>query len=268
MSRRMILALILAFSAAFSIDLVSPSRSGVDNGDIIDIGTIGPGQTVSILIDRKVTTGGIHGEGGFYDLAVAEDLPRGWTSKESKLYQDPLQVTITADPEAPEGLYTMRVKAIDEGDGEELGNVSFIARVRVTWDVMDFDVSPGYKSVGPGQPARFGLTITNKGSTGDAFQVSATGPKRWEFTKAVFVPAESSRTVYYEIVGEEEETYSADLKVVSLASDRIAEEKNVTLMIKSDLLGDYKATNNGVLIFPIFEAPLYALAGLISNLFG
>ena len=268
MSRPAILALLLALSISFPINLQSPYQRNVENGDLVDLGTIGPGQTVSILIDREVTTGGIHGEGGFYDLAVAEELPRGWTGKESKLYQDPLQVTITADPDTPEGVYTMRVKVIDEGNGEELGNVSFIARVRITWDVMDFDVSPGYKSVGPGQPARFGLTITNKGSTSDAFSVSATGPKRWEFTKHVFVPAQSSKTVYYEIVGEEEETYRANLKVVSLASGNIAEEKNVTLAIKSDLIGDYKATNNGVLVFPIFEAPIYALAGLLSNLFG
>jgi hypothetical protein len=69
-------------------------------------------------------------------------------------------------------------------------------------------------------------------------------------------------------VGAEEETYRATINVQSLASSRIADEKNVTLFIQSDLLGDYKATNNGVLVFPIFEAPIYAMAGLLSNFFG
>lgn len=271
MLARTSLVLALMLSLSFALTLQSPSVAGVDDGDVIDLGTIGPGQTVSILIDPIVKEGGIHGTGGYYDLAYADDLPRGWKSEKSELYGNvyaPLQVTITADPDTPEGNYTALVTVADEGNGEMLGNVTFTVKVRITWDVMDVDVTPEYKTVGPGQPARFGITILNKGSTSDVFEVSAEGPKRWEFTKPVFVPAESSRIIYYEIVAEEEETYKATISVVSLASRNIAEEKNVTLFVHSDLLGDYKATNNGVMVFPIFEAPIYAMAGLISNLFG
>ncbi|NYZ74146.1 hypothetical protein H0O00_03310 [Candidatus Micrarchaeota archaeon] len=265
---RTIIALALIFSLSFAIDLVSPEMKGVKTGDVIDLGTIGPGQTVSLLIDREVTTGGIHGEGGFYDMAVVADLPSGWATKESKLYQDPLQVTITADPNATEGEYSALVKVIDENNGEELGNVTFIVNVRITYDVMDFDVTPTYLNVGPGQPARFSIKITNKGSTSDVFDVSATGAKKWDFVRPVFIPAQTTKTIPYEIVGSEEETYRTTINVVSKASPIIADQKNVTLFVKSDLIGDYKATNNGVMVFPIFEAQVYALAGLISNLFG
>lgn len=252
---------------SFPINLVSPAIRGLENNDVIDLGTIGPGQTVSLLIDPKVTTGGIHGEGGLYDEAAVGELPRGWTGEGSKLYQNPLMVTITADPDAPEGNYTARIIVIDENNGEELGNVTFNAKVRITWDVMDFDVSPNYRSVGPGQPARFAITITNKGSTSDVFQVSAMGAKQWEFTKPIFVPAQSKKTFNYEIVAAEEETYRTTISAVSLASANIAESENVTLFVRSDLLGDYKAANNGAVVFPIFEAPIYALAGLLSNFF-
>ncbi len=261
-------AFLLLFSLVFSINIVSPVSQNVKEGDIIDLGVIGPGQTVSILIDPIVKTGGIYGIGGTYDMAVAHDLPRGWDAESSKLYQNPLQITITADPDAPEGNYSTKVTVIDEYDGEKLGNVTFTVNVRITWDVMDFDVSPTYRRVGPGQPARFSITVVNKGSTSDVFEVSATGPKKWEFKRPVFVPAKSSRTVSYEIVGNEEETYRVTLNVVSLASRNIANEKNVTMFVHSDLFGDYRATNNGVIVFPIFETPIYALAGLISNLFG
>ena len=185
----------------------------------------------------------------------------------SKLYQDPLMVTISADPDAPEGNYSVRVSVIDENNGEELGNVTFIAKVRITYDVMDFDVSPDYRTVGPGQPARFRITITNKASTADAFNVSAMGVRRWEFVKPVYVPAQTTRTMYYEIVGDEEETYRTTIDVVSLASTKINASENVTLFIRSGLIGDYKATNSGALVFPIFQAPVYAFAGLLSNLF-
>ncbi|MEW6035674.1 MAG: hypothetical protein AB1529_03615 [Candidatus Micrarchaeota archaeon] len=262
---RPVLVLLLLLSSSFALDIVSPSVIDVEDGDVIDIGTIGPGQTVSILIDPIAKEGGLHGQGGQYDEALVMDLPKGWTSEDSKLYQNPLQVTITADPDAPEGNYTARVRVIDENNGELLGNVTFEVKVRVTWDVMDFDVSPTYKTVGPGQPARFELKIRNKGSTSDVFQVSATGAKRWEFVKPVFVPAQSTKTFYYEIVADEEETYKTTLKVVSMASDNIADEKNVTLFVQSNLMGDYRAANNGVIVFPIFEAPIYAAAGLVSS---
>ncbi len=267
MLRRLLIALVLTLPLCFSISLVEPAIRDVQGGDSIDVGTIGPGQTVSILIDPKVTSGGIHGEGGLYDMAVVEELPRGWSGENSKLYQNPLMVTITADPDAPEGNYTTRVTVIDEGNGEQLGNVTFYVKVRITWDVMDFSVNPTYRTVGPGQPARFAIKITNKGSTSDVFQVSALGAKRWEFVKPVFVPAQSSKTIYYEIVGTEEETYKTTVNVVSLASKNIADSENVTLFVRSDLLGDYKATNSGAIVFPIFEAPIYAMAGLLSNLF-
>jgi hypothetical protein len=265
---RVFVVLMLVVSLGFAIDLVSPVRQNVGNGDIVDLGTVGPGQTVYLQIDPKVSSGGIHGQGGLYDRTEVSDLPRGWMGEGSKLYQNPLMVTITADPDSPEGNYTMPITVIDENNGEQLGNVTFIVKVRITWDVMDFDVTPNYRSVGPGQPARFAVTITNKGSTSDVFQVSATGAKRWEFTKPVFVPAQSSKTFNYEIVADEEETYKATLNAVSLASGNIAKSENVTLFVRSDLLGDYKATNNGAVVFPIFEAPIFGLAGLLSNFFG
>jgi hypothetical protein len=264
--RALVAALILLSSAAFAIGLVSPAVGDVKDGDTIDLGTIGPGQTISVLIDPLVTSGGIHGLGGQYDIATVEDLPRGWAMQESKRYQKPLQVTITADPDAAEGDYMATIKAVDEFNGEQLGNVSFAVKIHITYDVMGFDVAPSRTTVGPGQPARFSIIITNKGATGDAFDVSATGAKRWEFRKQVFVPAMSSKTILYEIVGDEEMTYTTPIRVMSLASSKISGEKNVTMEIKSDLFGDYRATNNGVVVFPIFESLMYSLAGLLSNL--
>jgi len=257
----------LSFSATV-VTVESPQAGVVGSGDIIDVGTIGPGQTVPILISRTVTTGGLHGAGGLMDMAVASDLPPGWSTQDSKLYADPLQVTVTANPNAAPGNYTFRITVVDENNGEQLGNVTFTARVRVTWDVMDFGVSPTHMTVGPGQPAQFAITVTNKGSASDVFEVSAIGSRNWDFKKPVFVPAMSIRTIRYEVVGAEEDVYNPTIRVVSLASDNIAAEKNVTINVRSDLFGDYKATNHGALLFPVFEAPVYALAGLLSNFLG
>ncbi len=265
MKARIVALMIFLLGTVSAILVVSPVEQEVNEQDIIDLGTIGPGQTISVLIEPQVTTGGIYGEGGIYDMAVVTSVPEGWSGKDSKLYGHPLQVTITAAPDAEEGHYSTKITVIDEFYGEKLDNVTFNARVTISYDVVDIDITPTYVRTGPGQPARFGITITNKGSTGDAFEIKSVGAKRWEFTRAVFVPPESSKTIYYEIVGEEEETYKTRISVESLASPIIHEEREVAVDIRAGIIDDLKATNNGVLIFPIFEGIVYAFLGLIAN---
>ncbi len=261
---KMLTLFILLLGTVTAIMVISPVEQEVDEQDIIDLETIGPGQTISVLIDPEVTTGGIYGEGGLYDMALVTSVPEGWSKEDSKLYK-PLQITITAAPDAEEGQYSTKITVVDENYGEKLDNITFNARVTISHDVVDIEIDPLYVKTGPGQPARFGITIINKGSTGDAFQIESVGAKRWEFKRAVFVPARSSKTIYYEITGEEEETYKTTINVTSLASPVIHEEREVTVDIHSSMFDDFKATNNGVLIFPVFEGLVYAFLGLIGN---
>lgn len=267
-SRLIASLILLLMGCSFAVRVVAPVDMDVGEGDIIDLGTIGPGQTISVLINPKVETGGVHGIGGYYDMAEATTLPAGWSSGKSKMYGNPLQVTVSAAPDAPEGDYSTKITVVDEMNGEQLGNITFTAWVHVTWDVLDMDVSPSYLAVGPGQPAKFDVTVSNKGSASDVFEVSAKGATgEWEFTKQVFVPAGNSKKLSYDIAGYEEETYLSEIKVVSLASANIYEARNVTLFVRPDLLSDYKATNHGTVVFPVFEALIYAFAGIISNLY-
>lgn len=257
--------LVLLLGTVCAITVSSPVEQEVNEGDIIDLGTIGPGQTIPIIIEREVKEGGIYGEGGLYDIAIVKTVPEGWSGEDSKLYGLQLQATITADPHASEGDYYSHITVVDEKFGEKLDNITFSAKVTISYDVVDVSINPTYVRTGPSQPAGFSITITNKGSTGDAFEIKSVGAKRWEFARSVFVPAESSKTIYYEIAGEEEETYKTTISVESLASPIIHDEKEVTVDIHSNIIDDIKATNNGVLIFPIFEGIVYAFLGLIAN---
>ncbi len=258
-----------AFSAsAVPVQMTAPFAQEINNGDQVYIGTIGPGQTIDVRIEPIVTTGGIFNKGGQYDLAIVTKNPPGWTFEPSQQYGKPLQVKITADKNAPEGMYNSDITIIDENNGEELGNVTFTLLTNITWDVMNMNVSPSHLTVGPGQPARFSITVYNTGSASDQFVVSATGAKRWQFVKPIYVPAKSSRTIVYEITAYEEEYYTPVIKVESVASPNIHEEQNVSFTVRSDLIGDFRATNQGTLLFPVFEAPIYSLAGLIAAVLG
>ena len=261
-----LLCLALLLAPLFAIQMIEPELMEISEGDTIDMGTMGPGQTMEIQLHPKVYEGGIHGIGGNYDRAYASSLPAGWSSKPSKLYGNPLQVTITAGSYTEEGVYIIPISVEDEGNGEELGVVTFNLKVRISEDVMDFSVYPSSKEVGIGQPARFQITINNRGNAGDTFKASAEGVSKWEFTKLVYIPPRSSKTITYEVAGFEEESYTSIITVESSSSSRVSSYRTISLNVHPDLLSDYKAINNGALLFPVIEAPIYALVGLLSNL--
>lgn len=264
---KLFFVLLLFFGFCSALHVLAPVDKEINEGDVVHIGSIGPGQTIEVLVEETVRTGGRFGEGGVFDSAVVEKLPLGWSSVPSKLYDRPLRVAITADPEAAEGGYLAKIKLIDENNVDGLEEKSFFVKLNVTYDVMDAEVTPLYVKTGPGQPARFEITINNKGSTGDVFVITSEGQKRWEFKRSVFVPAKSSKTISYQIVGNEEEVYRNRILVQSAASPLIHYEKNITVVIESGIISDMKATNNGVLLFPVFESLVYSFFGIISNLF-
>lgn len=267
-----ILALLLLLPLAFSYEpmrFLAPLQQSVPDGGSLEIGAIGPGQTFIVKLDPFVTTGGIHGIGGRWDQAVAYALPEGWTSRPSKLYQNPLQVEITAAPDAPDGDYELLIKTIDEGDLEKLGSeMSAKLLVHVKKGVLSMKVEPTYAETGAGQPARFAITMSNAGAADEVFDVGSSGVTGWAFRKSVYVPAHSSRTVTYEVAGEEESQYTVTIYSQASSSPLIRAEQPIVLMVKSNLISDYKATSNGVLLFPFIMSPMYSLAGLLALFLG
>ena len=246
-----------------SILILEPSAV-VEKGGSVDLGAIGPGQTISMKIEPKVSEGGIYGEGGVFDYAVVEELPPGWKGKNSKLYERPLYVSITAAHTAEEGQYQARVKLVDEFNGERLGNFTFNVKIRVSKDVMDAEISPERITTSPGQPAVFTIIVENKGAAGDVFEIGAEGPKRWSFKKFIYVAPKQKKVVRYEVVGEEEEVYKAKIYVKSTASEEIKRAKEVEIEVRPTLEGDIKASANGIMIYPFFNLPLQALNSFLS----
>ncbi|MCX8194739.1 MAG: hypothetical protein N3G22_01365, partial [Candidatus Micrarchaeota archaeon] len=155
----------------------------------------------------------------------------------------------------------------DEAGEQGLGgNVTFKVKVKVTTDVMDMGVEPSFLSVGAGQPARYTITVVNKGIGADTFTVGSRGVRNWLFQRSLYIPAGTSKSISYEVVGEEESEYSLKLWARSSSSEQIYAEREVSLRVRTDLFSDYRAVNHGVLLFPITQAPLYFVVGLLSNL--
>lgn len=260
--------LFLASSPLFALQMLSPVSTEISQDSIVTIGDVGPGQTFAVIVNPKVSTGGKYGIGGAYDQVFVAVLPYGWSSTPSKLYGTPLQADVTVAKDAPDGQYEVQYSLWDESGDSGLGrNVTFSVLVNVRRDVMDMKVEPAYLSVGAGQPARYSITVVNKGVANDVFTVGSTGVRDWEFRKSVYIPSGTSKTINYEVVGNDESDYKVGLWARSSSSDAIYAQQEVSLRVNTDLFSDYRAVNRGVLLFPLPSAPVYFVVGLLSNLF-
>ena len=183
-----IFALGALFSCAFALGVLAPVSSELSKGEVITIGNVGPGQTFSVIVDPKVATGGAYGTGGTYDQLSASSLPEGWASSPSKLYANPLQSDITVPKDAADGEYQVKMRLWDEAGDKGLGaDLEFALKVTITHDVMDMAVEPTSITAGAGQPARYTITIVNKGMANDVFIVGSTGVRNWEFRRSIYI---------------------------------------------------------------------------------
>ena len=259
---------LLMFSLyATTLTIYEPVAKVVSNGDIVDLGTVGPGQTAHIIAESIIKEGGIHGKGGRLDMLEFTSVPEGWVGTPSNLYGSPMKAIIKVSPDASDGVYELSMKAYDEAPGEGLENVSFRAIVYVSRKVLSIDVWPDRIVTGAGQPAGYYVRINNNGVASDVFEISSEGMPRWDYKRAVYVPKSSSRVVRYEVAGEEEQEYNVKLKVrAPFSSELLRAEKEVMVDIDTNLVSDLRATGHGLLLFPVIEQPVYSLMGLISNL--
>lgn len=254
-------------SSSFSISVLSPVSLQVPADSQIAVGVVGPGQTFAVSVDPSSSSGGRYNLGGAYDQLFVSALPSGWSGSPSKIYGSPLQAEVTAPKDAADGSYLVKFTLWDESGDAGLGDdISFWANVTVSRDVMDMKVEPSYLSVGAGQPARFAITVVNKGIANDIFTIGSSGVRNWEFRRGVYIPSGTSKTLTYEIAGDEESDYTVQLFAQSSSSDAIRAQREVQLRVNTDLFSDYRAVNKGVLLFPLPEAPIYFVVGLLSNL--
>ncbi|MEW6328873.1 MAG: hypothetical protein AB1468_02025 [Candidatus Micrarchaeota archaeon] len=250
------------------VNVVEPVvRTMHESDEPVEFGVVGPGQTVYIVADPRVPESG----GGWDQLEITK-LPEGWSTEPSLLFERPMKALIKAAPDADDGTYDVSFRAVDAYNGDYLGNMSFSGKVRVSRDVMEMSVSPLEARTGVGQPAGYFVTIKNKGVASDLFEVSVEGLPTWKYRKTVYVPYGMpygiSKTVEYEIAGDEERDAELKVVVTSTSSPLIRAESSVKLHIQTNLISDFRAAGHGLLMFPVIEQPIYSLLGFISNLLG
>lgn len=268
-------SLLSAGVSAGSVKIVAPSMHEVlstASNPAFEIGVIGPGQKVELSIDRG--TGEMSndkttfGQEAVWDRleVVRSSLPAGWDSRDSLRYETPLTAFIIAAPDAAEGQYEVEVQAVDEYEG--VATIKFKVLVTVSQNVLDVQLDPSTIVTGVGHPAIYSFKLSSKSDASDAYQISTAGlPYAWAFTKTIFIPRKSERTIQYEVVGSSQKQLDFKFQVRSLSSSLITVEKDARLVTTTSLWQDMKAAALGVPVFPNAEQPIYSLIGFVSNLF-
>lgn len=271
MNKMFIITTLFLIGVIFAADakILEPIVLTVSDGETVDLGTIGPGQTLAITV--KGTDIGNNGLEANWGVLGVLEVPSGWEGFDSLVYAKNMKASIKADPNAPDGVYIVKLILTECENKNEvceakqgLGSVTFYGRVKVNRNVMVTNIPVTQVTTGVGQPARYAITIENKGSANDVFEIYAEGIPAWNIKKRIYVAAGEKINTFYEIAMNEEKEYKPSIIIKSISSDRLKHTYDVDLTIKSNVIGDIKATKNGILIFPLTLEPLYTFMGMLG----
>ncbi len=256
----------LLTSSLFSIGEDVIKVEEIQNGQSFFLGNIAKGQSFSIYIDPIVKTGGKFGKGGRYDYAYATNLPEGWSSKESSLYGNPLEVVFKVSPEAKEGENEFLVFVKDEGEQEGLKMKWFVGKVNVVKDSSSFYSYVSRKSVGVRNPVNVFVEIENKVDFGNTYVIEVKAKDYYD-SITTYVPAKSKEKYVFSLSFNKEG--KEDIDVVVREKDNIYEREEFkhTIEVEESLFSEYSSIGEGIMLVPVSQALPYYLSYLVASLF-
>ncbi len=263
----LLLTTILIASSPTYLKITGPVSSTIYNGMNISLGKVGPGESFYVMASASTANAsGVPVNIG-WNLLKASEVPAGWSSQQSTLYENPMKLKVTVSPDAQYGTYKMVLKAININNYSGLGNLTFTVFINVTPNVFNLKINPQNVSVGTGQPANFQVTINNTGASDDPFIINAYGLPSWNVSDEVIALHSKTSTFTYPVYVDEPGVYSFNITVSSASSFLISKSYRIHFISKATLLNDYKAIGKGVVLSPIIFEPEYAFMLFLSYLY-
>jgi hypothetical protein len=258
--------MICSASAMYLVVEGPVSRLIYDNGNI-DLGKVGPGESFYILASATTSnqSGAMVNIG--WDTLKAMDLPNGWATQASPLYENPMKMKVTVAPFATPGNYKMIIRAVNVGNYSKLGNLTFSAYINVSTDVFISSVTPQIVDAGLGEPINLKVVINNTGASDDPFMINAYGLPAWNSPVEVIASHSTNNTYAYPVFVNEPGIYNLTVTINSTTSPLIHQTYPVILLAKASVLNDYRATGQGVVLSPIIYEPSYAFMLLLSDIY-
>ncbi|MDE1860203.1 MAG: hypothetical protein KGH72_00615 [Candidatus Micrarchaeota archaeon] len=260
-------AFLIGMANATYLNIEGPVAGTLYNNGTIYLGKVAPGESFYVLASATTANSSGYLVNIGWNRLETTELPAGWSSQPSPLYQDPMKMKITVSPNAPVGNYRILIKAINVQNYSKLGNISIIAYVNVSPDVFNVKVAPTDINTGIGQPTNLYVTINNTGISDDPFVISATGLPAWNQTVSVISLHSTKNTFIYPVFVNESGTYPFKLTISASTSPEVNKTFDINLTARESLLNDYSAITQGAVLSPIVFAPAYSVMALISYIY-
>lgn len=261
-------------AAASKIDVVGPVTGEAAALGVIDMGLVGPGQTLEVLVSNDtgmISNGGetLSSKNADWDrLEVdAATLPAGWKKEDSPRYENPLKARVIVSKDAADGDYEVGFTTIDEFEGVPPG--VFKARGRVSRDVLSATIIKEPVKAAPKEKIEYTLEVRNAGSASDVFTVEMISKTTaLEGTQTILVQHNGAATVAFQAEAPEMGEYDVAFRVTSKSSERITTTAKTKLFVGSSIYSDLKAAARGLLQFPTSQSAAYSLLALVGSLLG
>ena len=267
MKKLVLLVLLCVLVSAAHVTVWKPVQEVLEGGGSLNLGIIGPGQKVEIVIDRGSGEDNPSGGEALWDRAIVEEatLPLGWSKEDGKFYESPMRAYVSAAKDTPDGEYEFYLTVIDEYERAPTTRVK--CKVIISRNVFQASLADNAVVAGVDQPATYYLFLKNNSSASDSFEVTVKGlPGGLLEPRKVFVPYKSERLIAYPVSSSEAGSFALEFNVKSLSSSSMNASLPATLEAERSLYQDMRATSHGVLLFPSLQQVIYALFGLTSNL--
>ncbi len=259
------IALLPVAANAISLSVQGPVNGTLNNNGTVFLGNVGPGESFYVSASASTTNASGSYVNIGWDRFVAVSLPSGWSAQSSTLYENPMKLKITASPYAQDGVYNLKLRAVNLQNYSGLGNITINAVVNVTPDVFRLSVSPSTVSTGVNQPADLGVVINNTGISDDPFLINVAGLPAWNQSEEVIALHSSSSTFSYPVYFDEPGQYMFNITVTSETSPLVTRSYPIVLNVRPSVLNDYYATGQGVVISPVIVEPAYGFMLLLSD---
>ena len=262
---------ILSFTLAYAgtyLNVVGPISQTLYNNGSVYLGRVAPGESFYILANSStVNATGYYINIG-WDRLTAVNLPAGWASQSSPLYENPMKMKVTVPSNASDGNYTLVIRAVNVQNYSRLGNLTFNATIMVTPDVFSLQVNPQVIHSVIEAPEVLNVTINNTGISDDPFIISAQGLPAWNVSDQVISLHSRKTSFAYPIFIDEPGAYTFNITVASSTSALVSKSYRITSYVSESLPYDYRSIGHGAVLSPVILEPVYAFMSLLSYIYG
>ena len=241
-------ALLIVLKAAFAVQMYYPVSHVFANGESYSIGTIAPGHTLSIIIDR----------GDAQDPWIGVKLDKNWDYR-FDISGNNVYIYITIPRDSKNGPSQVCITAYGQNSAE-----TFCPSFLVANGLISAEIGKETIIVPAGDQAKLPVLIQSKSIGETDVSIACSMKKPYCTESTTHIGTEKAKIVNYHASYPFPGTYTITLTVTDMGSgDEV--QKNVTLVVTPSIRNDMGALHWGIPISAPVLQPIMSLLSLVTG---